>query len=288
MTEAGGEVGDDLPLGAHGVGALDRRAQALHAPVGVRDRALLLGVGLRGEHDVRELPQPLAERGGVRDDRVGLFERRAPAAAVGQVAQRVDVHEVQRAATSPPLYLLHVDPLRALPDRGRVGAARSTRATTVVAHAAFLTEGLREHATVVFPARVLTPRRRARSRTPTAACSACARRSAAPASAATWQVSPTLAARAGLDLGVLTARMAVARSSSSAVPFYAGLTLEEIGGRGVRWPERDEAVDVPAARRRRPVRPRDPAARAERRTARCASARTARSGRRPRSRSRPR
>jgi NADH-quinone oxidoreductase subunit G len=26
-----------------------------------------------------------------------------------------------------------------------------------------------------------------------------------------------------------------------AVPFYAGLTLEEIGGRGVRWPERDQA-----------------------------------------------
>jgi NADH-quinone oxidoreductase subunit G len=36
----------------------------------------------------------------------------------------------------------------------------------------------------------------------------------------------------------------------AAVPFYAGLTLEEIGGRGVRWPERDaasklEAPDIP-------------------------------------------
>jgi NADH-quinone oxidoreductase subunit G len=26
-----------------------------------------------------------------------------------------------------------------------------------------------------------------------------------------------------------------------AVPFYAGLTLEEIGGRGVRWQERPQA-----------------------------------------------
>ena len=26
-----------------------------------------------------------------------------------------------------------------------------------------------------------------------------------------------------------------------AVPFYAGLTLEEIGGKGVRWQERDAA-----------------------------------------------
>ena len=27
-----------------------------------------------------------------------------------------------------------------------------------------------------------------------------------------------------------------------AIPFYAGLTLEEIGGRGVRWQEREPAV----------------------------------------------
>ena len=30
-----------------------------------------------------------------------------------------------------------------------------------------------------------------------------------------------------------------------AVPFYAGLTLEEIGGRGVRWQERDGAGAFP-------------------------------------------
>jgi NADH-quinone oxidoreductase subunit G len=31
----------------------------------------------------------------------------------------------------------------------------------------------------------------------------------------------------------------------AAVPFFAGLTLDEIGGRGVRWPER-HAFDAPA------------------------------------------
>jgi NADH-quinone oxidoreductase subunit G len=31
------------------------------------------------------------------------------------------------------------------------------------------------------------------------------------------------------------------------VPFYAGLTLEELGGRGVRWPERDAAAAFPQA-----------------------------------------
>jgi NADH-quinone oxidoreductase subunit G len=29
------------------------------------------------------------------------------------------------------------------------------------------------------------------------------------------------------------------------VPFYRGLTLEEIGGRGVRWQERDAAEELP-------------------------------------------
>ena len=45
-----------------------------------------------------------------------------------------------------------------------------------------------------------------------------------------------------------------------AVPFYAGLTLEEIGGRGVRWQERDAAGGLPgrerAERGRRPRSPR--------------------------------
>jgi NADH-quinone oxidoreductase subunit G len=30
------------------------------------------------------------------------------------------------------------------------------------------------------------------------------------------------------------------------VPFYAGLTLDELGGRGVRWPEREQSSALPA------------------------------------------
>jgi len=33
---------------------------------------------------------------------------------------------------------------------------------------------------------------------------------------------------------------------ADAVPFYADLTLEEIGGRGVRWPARGQAAALPA------------------------------------------
>jgi NADH-quinone oxidoreductase subunit G len=43
---------------------------------------------------------------------------------------------------------------------------------------------------------------------------------------------------------VLTGPMAT-RQLVEAIPFYAGLTLEEIGGRGVRWQERDAASSFP-------------------------------------------
>jgi NADH-quinone oxidoreductase subunit G len=66
-----------------------------------------------------------------------------------------------------------------------------------------------------------------------------------------WQVISDLG-----DLGIVTGA-AASKQLFEAVPFYAGLTLDEIGGRGIRWPERvatwqgwePAAVDVaPAAR----------------------------------------
>ena len=36
------------------------------------------------------------------------------------------------------------------------------------------------------------------------------------------------------------------RQLVSRVPFYEGITLEEIGGRGVRWPAREQASAMPA------------------------------------------
>jgi NADH-quinone oxidoreductase subunit G len=46
-------------------------------------------------------------------------------------------------------------------------------------------------------------------------------------------------------VNVLTAGMAFKRLVE-AVPFYAGLTLEQIGGRGVRWPQTEAAAAMPA------------------------------------------
>jgi NADH-quinone oxidoreductase subunit G len=36
------------------------------------------------------------------------------------------------------------------------------------------------------------------------------------------------------------------RQLVEAVPFFEGLTLDELGGRGVRWPEREQASAMPA------------------------------------------
>ena len=143
------------------------------------------------------------------------------------------------------LYLLHVDPLRDLPGR-ETWARALDAATTVVAHAGFLTEGVREHATVVFPAEsyaekegTLThPDGRLQRLRPAIGHQGETR--------AEWSVLAELSRRLGIDTGALTGAM-VTQQLVDAVPFYAGLTLDQIGGRGVRWHERPEAASFPGA-----------------------------------------
>jgi NADH-quinone oxidoreductase subunit G len=143
------------------------------------------------------------------------------------------------------LYLLHADPVVDLPGRAAWEAALE-RATTVVAHAQFLTDGLREHATVIFPAEsyaekegTLThPDGRIQRLRPAIGHPGATR--------SEWSVIADVARRVGLDLGVLTGPMATAQLVAQ-VPFYAGLTLDEIGGKGVRWPEREAAAAFPNA-----------------------------------------
>ena len=55
-----------------------------------------------------------------------------------------------------------------------------------------------------------------------------------------WQVLAELAARLGDETGIDSAPEALAAIAAE-VPFYAGLTPEEIGGTGVRWQERPQA-----------------------------------------------
>ncbi|MGO9490570.1 MAG: NADH-quinone oxidoreductase subunit NuoG [Solirubrobacteraceae bacterium] len=143
------------------------------------------------------------------------------------------------------LYLLQSDPLLDLPDT-ELWRRALAGASTVVAHATFLTEGIRDHADVVFPAEVYAEKegttvhpdgrlQRLRPAIPR------------PGDVtAGWEVLREMARLLGLDLDVPSGVVA-SRLLFDAVPFYEGLTLEEIGGRGVRWQDRDAASRFPAA-----------------------------------------
>ncbi|WP_372790240.1 NADH-quinone oxidoreductase subunit NuoG [Paraconexibacter sp.] len=146
------------------------------------------------------------------------------------------------------LYLLHTDPIRDSGDAPGWDAALE-KASYVVAHAQYLTEGVREHANVVFPAEshaekegTLThPDGRVQRLRP-----AIGRQDQVRPE---WQVLNDLAGRLDLDLGVLTGAMATTQLVE-AVPFYAGITLNALGGTGLRWPATDpgaQAFPEPAA-----------------------------------------
>jgi NADH-quinone oxidoreductase subunit G len=143
------------------------------------------------------------------------------------------------------LYLVHVDPLRDLPER-RLWTKALARAKTVIAHAAFLTEGLWEHADVVFPAEsyaekegtITHPDGRVQRLRP-----AIARPDAVRGE---WSVLADLCRRLDHDPGVLTGPMTSA-TMFAAIPFFDGLSLDELGGRGVRWPQRAQAAAWPEA-----------------------------------------
>jgi NADH-quinone oxidoreductase subunit G len=146
------------------------------------------------------------------------------------------------------LYLLGCDPLRELPDR-ELWLRALEAAGTVIAHTAFPTETIAQYADVVFPAEVypekegtlVHPDGRLQRLRPAIAH--------AGEVQAGWRVLAELALALGLELDLdLLSGASASRMLFEAVPHYAGLTLEEIGGRGVRWQERQQAAAYPAAR----------------------------------------
>src|SRR5206468_8527462 len=143
----------------------------------------------------------LAEAGVLPNAGPGL----APLPRPGRDAAALGVALAEGELTA--LYLLHTDPLCDLPGRATWDAALE-RASTVVAHAQFLTEGIREHATVVFPAASYAEK----EGTLTHPDGRVQRLRAAighPGDVrAEWSVLVELSRRLGQDLGVLTPSMA--------------------------------------------------------------------------------
>ncbi len=118
------------------------------------------------------------------------------------------------------------------------------QANAVIAFADFHTEALDEHATIVFPAEIY-PEQEGTVTHPDGRLQR-VRQALGHAGEvrAGWRVLEELCARFGAGTGALTAPQVFAQITE-AVPFYAGLTLDEIGGRGVRWQEREAASAAP-------------------------------------------
>jgi NADH-quinone oxidoreductase subunit G len=241
--------GERFVAGAHG----EERARALLELAAELSLAETDGAGLL------EIPATANSRG-LRES--GVLPNAGPGLSPAETAGR-DAPAIAASLASGELsavYLLEVDPLSsgdpftadagAGADAGANGtsaAARGTRwqealerASTVVAHATLLSEGIAEHANVIFPAgsyaekegTVTHPDGRLQRVRQAVALAGSTRPG--------WQVIAELSQRLGVDLDVYNEKEA-SQQLFEAVPFYAGLTLEEIGGRGVRWQERAQA-----------------------------------------------
>jgi NADH-quinone oxidoreductase subunit G len=115
----------------------------------------------------------------------------------------------------------------------------------VIAFAQFPDEGLEEHADVVFPAEIY-PEKEGTVTHPDGRIQR-VRQALGHANEVrpAWHVLADLCERVGAGIDALSARMVTDRLAE-AVPFYAGITLDEIGGLGVRWQEREAASALQA------------------------------------------
>jgi len=211
--------------------------------IGPDAAARLLGLARRPGAGLLQIPsgangRGLREAGAVPDAGPGY----GALASAGRDATGIAAAAADGELTA--LHLFQTDPVRDQPDRALWERAMHS-AALVVAHASVLTEGLREHATVIFPAEshaekdgtVVHPDGRLQRLRIAIAHPG----EVKPG----WAVLAEIGRRIGSDLGVARSRD-VFEQLVAAVPFYEGLTLEQLGGHGVRWPEREQAAALNA------------------------------------------
>ena len=144
------------------------------------------------------------------------------------------------------LVLFGADPLRNYPDREAWEQALG-RATNVIAFADFLNESVDAHANVVFPAESYAEKDGTVTH-PDGRIQRLRQAIGRPG-----EVRPQRIVLMDIVSALLDQPLAIESSAMlseqvfAAVPFYAGLSLDEIGGQGIRWQERDaaSALDAP-------------------------------------------
>ena len=154
-----------------------------------------------------------------------------------------EIKEALESGELEGLILWEVDPIRDLPDPA--GWHRALGAAKYVVEVSMFGNASGGHADLVLPAQgeaekegtVTHPDGRLQRL-----------RSSLPAPGAIrpgWQVLAELSARLGDETDIDSAPEAL-EALAGEVPFYAGLTHEEIGGHGVRWQDRDAASNTAA------------------------------------------
>jgi NADH-quinone oxidoreductase subunit G len=216
------------------IGHGERGREALRALV---DLSLLAGVDGAEGSGLIEVPLETNARG-LRE--VGFLPNLGPGlAATGEALGAPEARDAANRGELRAFYLLHADPVRAYPGREEWEDALGA-ASFVVAHDQFLNESIERHADVVFPAEsyaekegtVTHPDGRLQRVRPAIGHPGGVQ--------AEWRTLAEIGRRLGLDMPYSTAGTVLAEIGEQ-VPFYRGITLDEIGGRGVRWQERELA-----------------------------------------------
>jgi NADH-quinone oxidoreductase subunit G len=225
--------GERLAHGPRGKEAVD----ALLAVAKALDLAGTEGAGLI------EVPAGTNSRG-LRE--VGVLPRTGPGLADVDAPgdDATAIADSLASGDTAALVLLHADPLATHPRRDRWEEGLD-RATFVVAFAEFMDGGIAEYADVVLPAEsyaeregtVVHPDGRVQRVRQTIGHPGEVR--------PVWWALEQLLDRLGHGTGALSAPM-VSEQVFEAVPFYEGLTLDEVGPRGIRWCERDAASKLDA------------------------------------------
>jgi NADH-quinone oxidoreductase subunit G len=225
------EAGEVVVLWGERLSYGDRGAQTVEALLAL---ASALGLAGRDESGLIEIPAATNARG-LRE--VGCVSNLGPG-----------LSEPSASGLPAPAILDALgDDLRALLlFQAEAPAEKLERADSVIAFAAFRDEALDNHAGVVFPAESYAEKEGTLTH-PDGRLQRLRQAIGNPGEVrASWSVLAELCARldAPVDAGTATALTAAV---AEAVPFYAGVTLDEIGGQGIRWQERDAAAAAPEA-----------------------------------------
>lgn len=204
--------------------------------------AAKLGLGEREGAGILEIPRGtngrgLREVGAIPTAGAGLTDL----AATGRSATAIAEAAADGDITA--LWLLHTDPVRESQNKD-LWTKAIAKAGLVIAHASTLSPELAEHANVVFPAEAGAERdgtiTHPDGRVQRLRKAIGAPEEVKPAGAVIARIAEV---GSNVDLGP-SVGPAATEAVARAVGFYEHLTAEEIGGRGVRWQEREAAANL--------------------------------------------